>query len=299
MKILIIGSKGFIGSHCVKYFSNKHDVWECDVILDYNRRNYIYIEPNESDFNEIFIKHKFDVCINCSGAANVPFSLEKPYNDFQLNTVNVFKILDGIRKFNPECKFINLSSAAVYGNPKQLPINEKDELAPVSPYGIHKEMAEIICEEFHRFWNIKTACIRIFSAYGPGLKKQLLWDLSQKIKENEIIELFGTGNETRDFIYIEDLICLIECIIERSSFEGEIINAANGIQTKVSEIASLMKNSLGSNKSITFKGTNRKGDPLNWEGDITKSKNLGYAQKTSIEDGINSYVAWLNENDLV
>lgn len=299
MKILIIGAKGFIGNHCVEYFSKKHEVWECDVILDYNRENYLYIEPNESDFNEIFLKQKFDVCINCSGAANVPFSLEKPFNDFQLNTVNVFKILDGIRKFNPECKFINLSSAAVYGNPKQLPITEEGEPAPVSPYGIHKEMSEMICEEFHRFWNIKTACIRIFSAYGPGLKKQLLWDLSQKIKSYEFIELFGTGNETRDFIYIDDLVGLIECVIENCNFSGDIINAANGTQIKVSEIATLMKEAMGSNKQIMCKGTNRKGDPLNWEGDIKKVKDLGYIQKTYIAEGIKSYVTWLKENDLV
>lgn len=299
MKILIIGSKGFIGNHCVKFFSEKHEVWECDVILEYNKRQYLYIEPNESDFNEIFIKHKFDVCINCSGAANVPFSLEKPYNDFQLNTVNVFKILDGIRKFNNTCKFINLSSAAVYGNPKHLPVSETDPVSPVSPYGIHKVMSEMICEEFHRFWNIQTVCIRIFSAYGPGLKKQLLWDLSQKIRNCEIIELFGTGNETRDFIFIDDLVRLINCVIERGDFSGEIINAANGNQIKISEIAFKMSETLCNKKSIDFKGSNRKGDPLNWEADISKANNLGYIPTTSIDNGIKTYVIWLKENDLV
>lgn len=298
MKILIIGSKGFIGSHCVKYFAKSNEVWECDVVLDYNRDNYIYIEPNECDFNEIFIKHKFDVCINCSGAANVPFSLEKPFNDFQLNTVNVFKILDGIRKFNPECKFISLSSAAVYGNPTRLPIEEHDSLAPVSPYGIHKQMSEMICEEFHRFWNIRTTCIRIFSAYGPGLKKQLLWDLSQKIKNNDKVELFGTGKETRDFIHIDDLVNLIDCVIRSDSFSGDIINAANGVEIPVSKIAYEMKKAFGSDKDIFFKGTNRKGDPLNWRADIQKSQQIGYNQSTSIEEGIKSYVSWLKDNDL-
>lgn len=299
MKILIIGSKGFIGSHCVNHFSKIHEVWECDVILEYGQQNYLYIDPNESDFNEIFINQKFDICVNCSGAANVPFSLEKPFNDFQLNTVNVFKILDSIRKHNPECRFINLSSAAVYGNPKHLPIKETEEPAPVSPYGIHKVMSEMICEEFHRFWNIKTACIRIFSAYGPGLKKQLLWDLSQKIKNNDTIELFGTGNETRDFIYIKDLIKLIESVITNSSFSAEIINAANGNQIKISEIAYEMNQVLGSEKEIVFKGTNRKGDPLNWEADIDKAKELGYSQTTTIETGIKAYATWLKEYGLV
>lgn len=76
MKILIIGSKGFIGSHCVNYFSKTQDVWECDVVMDYDKPKYFFVEAIDSNFQELFEKQQFDVCINCSGAANVPFSLE-------------------------------------------------------------------------------------------------------------------------------------------------------------------------------------------------------------------------------
>ena len=79
-------------------------------------------------------------------------------------------------------------------------------------------MAEMICEEFHRFWGVSTCCIRIFSAYGPRLKKQILWDIANKAIKNDIVELFGTGHETRDFIYVSDLIHLIDivdCHIQR------------------------------------------------------------------------------------
>lgn len=299
MKILIIGSKGFIGSHCVDYFSQKYEVWECDVIIDYDKPRYIFIESVDSDFQDIFLNHKFDVCINCSGAANVPFSLEKPYNDFQLNTLNVFKVLDAIRRFNPECRYVNMSSAAVYGNPELLPITESMPCRPVSPYGIHKKVAEIICEEFYRFWGIHTCCIRIFSAYGPRLRKQLLWDIAQKAIHNDAVELFGTGHETRDFIYITDLVRLIDCVITKAPFEADIINAANGKQIETSKIARLMLESLGCGKEPNFKGTNRKGDPLNWEADIAKAGELGYRQEVEIEEGINNYVKWLRENALV
>lgn len=299
MKILIIGSKGFIGSHCVDYFSKNHEVWECDVIIDYDKPRYIFIESVDSDFQDIFLNHKFDVCINCSGAANVPFSLEKPYNDFQLNTLNVFKILDAIRRFNPECRYVNMSSAAVYGNPELLPITEAMPCRPVSPYGIHKKVAETISEEFHRFWGLHTCCIRIFSAYGPRLRKQLLWDIAQKAKNNDIVELFGTGHETRDFIYVSDLVRLIDSVITKAPFEADIINAANGKQIETSKIARLMLESLGCDKELKFKGTNRKGDPLKWEADITKASALGYSQEVEIEHGINDYVKWLKENALV
>lgn len=206
MKIIIIGSRGFIGNACVEYFRRDNEVWECDVVMDYDRPRYLFIEAVDSDFQEIFRDGEFDVCINCSGAANVPFSLEKPLHDFQLNTLNVFKILDAIRRYNPECKFLNLSSAAVYGNPVSLPVTESQAVAPVSPYGMHKAMAENICEEFYRFWGVSTCSVRIFSAYGPGLKKQLLWDISCKLLNDGPLHLFGTGEETRDFIYISDLV---------------------------------------------------------------------------------------------
>jgi dTDP-glucose 4,6-dehydratase/UDP-glucose 4-epimerase len=140
MIILVIGSKGFIGSHCVDYFSRENEVWGCDVVLDYNTPRYISIDSVDSDFLEIFQNHKFDVCINCSGAANVPFSLEKPFNDFKLNALNVFKLLEAIRLHAPACRFITMSSAAVYGNPESLPITESQECKPVSPYGYHKVM---------------------------------------------------------------------------------------------------------------------------------------------------------------
>lgn len=299
MKILIIGSKGFIGTHCANRLNKNHEVWECDIISDKSNPRYLYIDPNNSDFDDIFKDSDFDICINCSGAANVPFSLERPFNDFQLNTINVFKILDAIRRFTPDCKYISLSSAAVYGNPASLPINEAQPSAPVSPYGIHKVMAEMICEEFHRFWNIGTVCIRIFSAYGPGLKKQLFWDLSQKIKNDDTIELFGTGDETRDFIYIEDLVNLIECVISNAVFNAEIINAANGSQVKIATIASLMTKEFNTDKCIKFLGANRAGDPLYWEADISTAKKLGYNQQFSLEKGIHNYRLWLEESGLV
>ena len=100
MKIIIIGSKGFIGSHCVDYFKPNNDVWECDVVADYNTRNYIWIDAVDSDFNEIFQNHQFDICINCSGAANVPFSLQKPYNDFKDNELRVINLLEAVRLDN-------------------------------------------------------------------------------------------------------------------------------------------------------------------------------------------------------
>ena len=299
MKILVIGSKGFIGSHCVDYFSRGNDVLGCDVIIDYNTPNYFFIESIDSNFYDIFIKQKFDVCINCSGAASVPFSMDKPLNDFNLNTLNVCKILDGIRKYNSKCKYINLSSAAVYGNPERIPIKEVDKISPVSPYGYHKMMAENICREYSKFWGIKTCCLRIFSAYGPRLHKQLFWDMYKKFNSQDEIDLWGTGRESRDFIYVTDIVRIIELAISNSLFNGEAINVANGEQIAISEVADAFMQVLDSKKQITFNGTVRPGDPLNWEANVDIIMSWGYKREVSLLDGIKKYVSWIKEQKLL
>ena len=295
MNILVIGSKGFIGSHCVDFFSLNHEVWGCDVVLDYNTPRYISIDSVDSDFLEIFQSHQFDVCINCSGAANVPFSLEKPFNDFKLNALNVFKLLEAIRLHAPECKFITMSSAAIYGNPEVLPIVENQKRMPVSPYGFHKVMAEMICEEYSRFWSVKTCCLRIFSAYGPRLKKQLFWDLYHKIKDQDEPTLWGTGRESRDFIYISDIVRIIDLAILHSQFDGEVVNVANGKQITIAEVADSVRMVMGTTKSVKFNGAERKGDPINWEADISIIKGWGYTPQVELESGIKSYVKWVKE----
>lgn len=293
MRILVVGSRGFIGSHCVDYFSKDHEVWGCDVIMDYNDPQYIWIGSVDGELLGIFRNHKFDVCINCSGAANVPFSLSNPYNDFTLNTLNVFKLLEAIRIHNPNCKFITMSSAAVYGNPERLPIKTSEALNPVSPYGYHKVFAEQVCEEYSRFWGLKTCCVRIFSAYGPRLKKQLFWDMYKKFKNNDVIELWGTGKESRDFIYISDLIRAIELVIMHSEFNGERINLANGQQITIAQVADTFVQVLQTDKPVQFNGAERIGDPINWEADITELKKWGYQPTVSLEEGIRQYVSWV------
>ncbi len=295
MNILIIGSKGFIGSHCVSYFSKHHNVYECDVVVDYNNPQYIQVDATNADYVDLFQEHQFDICINCSGAASVPDSIEHPQRDFMLNTVNVFKQLDAIRKHNSGCKYINLSSAAVYGNPEFLPISETHPLKPISPYGVHKKMAEFICESFYQNYGLQTCSLRIFSAYGEGLKKQLFWDLHKKVKTKNDVSLYGSGNESRDFIHISDLVKVIELVIENCPFKSDCINVGNGIELTIKEVAGIFYEIYKPNVSIHFEGQTRIGDPVNWVADISKMQELGYVYKVDLKTGLTRYVQWLIE----
>ena len=295
MKLLIIGSNGFIGSNAVKYFTLKGiEVIECDVVLR-SHQNYYTIHNPTVDFDNIFKEHTFDVCINASGLANVQLSFQQPLLDYELNVSNVFNILTALQKHNPTCKFINFSSAAVYGNPQNLPINESAFLSPLSPYGKHKKYSEEICKEFNQFFNIPTCSLRVFSAYGPGLAKQLFWDLYQKQKVSDVINLFGTGKESRDFIYIIDLLDAVNCVINKARFEGEAINFGNGEEEYIESVAKYFLSHFGQNKKLLFTGEQKIGDPHNWKADIRLLKSMGYTKSTNIKEGINKYVLWLKE----
>ncbi|NNE14183.1 MAG: NAD-dependent epimerase/dehydratase family protein [Saprospiraceae bacterium] len=296
MKILIIGSKGFIGAHCVSYFSKAHAVWQCDVVSDYVSDNYFIVDATNADYANVFQSQNYDLCINCSGAASVPDSIKNPHRDFTLNVVNVHKQLDAIRQYNPNCKYINFSSAAVYGNPTELPIKEAAETHPISPYGHHKKLAEAVCETFYKAYNISTCSLRIFSAYGPGLQKQLFWDLNKKAAGHTSVSLFGTGDETRDFIYISDLLEAINTVVNTSSFRSDVINVASGKESAIKDVVATFYGLLSKEVSYNFRGEEREGDPSHWQADISKLQQFGFQPKVSIEDGLKHYVAWLNAN---
>lgn len=295
-KVLIIGSKGFIGNHLMNHLKRQElEVYGADVAVDYISKNYFLIDASNSNFNEIFEKNKFDFCINCSGAASVPDSLMHPLRDFSLNTINVFKLLDAIKSYQPVCKFINLSSAAVYGNPKDLPINEKQATTPVSPYGLHKLMSEQICNEYYSFFDIPTCSLRIFSAYGEGLQKQLFWDLFQKSKSSKEITLWGTGKESRDFIYIKDLVNAIYVVLLNANFDGQIINVGNGEEVFIEECVYIFYSFFDREIHHKFSGEGRKGDPNNWVADISILKGLGYKQEYNIREGLSNYYKWVQQ----
>ena len=292
MRILIIGSQGFIGQYLISELSKHNECFGADIVNTVNLQNYYFLDKNNPNYFELFSKNEFDVCINASGSANVGYSIKEPLIDCELNFYNVEKMLLAISRTQKSCTYILLSSAAVYGNPKQLPIKEDSKLNSVSPYGFHKSCAEEACIMYSNIYGLKTFVLRLFSVYGIGQKKLLLWDLVNKFVKNDVVQLFGTGKESRDFINVLDVVNIIEILINQSNLKSCILNVANGEQVEIQTVAEIVKKSLGLEKDILFTGETREGDPLNWEADITKLKNLGYTKQISIGQGIEEYVNW-------
>lgn len=296
MKVLIIGSEGFIGSHLVDFYLLKgYEVIGVDL-LDQSRLPISYYQLNHQHdtLSDVLKQYSFDYCINAAGNGDVNLSVSNPEQDFKSNTFFTFQILEGLRLYNPNCKFLYISSAAVYGNPEKLPVSETDSVKPISPYGWHKLLSENICKEYFELYNIQSAIVRPFSVYGPGLKKQIFWDIFNKSSnQNETLELWGGGKEARDFIYINDLVVAIDLILSQSNLKADVFNIASGEMTLIHDVANLLLKNLGINKSVVFNGLVHKGNPIQWKADISKLNNLGFVPNMNIENGVFNLAAWL------
>ena len=296
--LVITGVAGFIGSHVAHRFSQEG--WSVigvdkapaknDLLIDLSSFHCLQLpDPSFS----VLLKNKApQICIHCAGTASVGQSIADVTSDFYANTVLTFEVLNALRLNAPHCRFIFMSSAAVYGNPTSLPVQETQLPAPISPYGFHKWQCEQLCEEFFKVYNLPMAIVRIFSAYGPGLRRQVIWDICEKAIKQKSITLQGTGKESRDFVHVLDIAKALVAVATSSPMKGEIYNVGSGRETKIAELANIITKSLGPHYSFQFDGVIPSGTPLNWQADISKLRTIGFVPSISLEEGIKSVVDW-------
>ncbi|MCL2051997.1 MAG: NAD-dependent epimerase/dehydratase family protein [Lachnospiraceae bacterium] len=300
-KILITGISGFIGSNLAgKFLSLDHEIigWDISPV---NIDNVKYTYLNMLDYQAVFMslgKSKPDIIIHCAGSADVNSSILNPHHDLALNVGITHNLLFAVHSLRmTDVRIVFLSSAGVYGNPNELPINEKEILKPLSPYALHKMMSEEICLYFRQNYSIDIKIARLFSAYGRGLKKQIFWDMYTKAQATRKLNMFGTGSESRDYIHIKDIteaVCLISFFAAEHDY---LFNIANGEEISILKAAECFAHHMQlANTDISFSGEVREGDPLNWCADITKISALGYKKSISFDKGISDYIKWLNEN---
>jgi UDP-glucose 4-epimerase len=296
-KALIIGAGGFLGQAIAREMTCHG--W-ATYGVDSLWRNHNYSEwfcncrtltlPDQS-FREFLNDAAPQAIIHCAGRSSVPGSFENPHADFKSHVVLTEWLLNLIEALTTKSQLIYLSSAAVYGQPKKLPILESDEVRPLSPYGYHKRMAELLCEQAGNLRGIHTTILRIFSAYGPGLNRQVIWEACRQAIDTDRIHLFGTGLESRDFIHSKDIAKSVRFLCE-SDHPGGVYNIGAGKETTIQHIAEVI-GSLSGVKNIKFKGTHRKGDPNNWCADISKITSLGFLPDIGIEIGIEEVFAFM------
>ncbi|MBN2143601.1 MAG: NAD-dependent epimerase/dehydratase family protein [Candidatus Aureabacteria bacterium] len=303
IKILITGAGGFLGSHISQYLTDRSYKVAINgrfspkyfkTIHDHNWWKSYGMTLPDKRFIHMIKEIQPHFLVHCAGSASVQHSMKEPYRDFLANVKMCAFILENLRIYAPECHFIFLSSAAVYGNPLSLPVNENTLCKPVSPYGYHKMLCENLIEEYSSIYGLRTTILRIFSAYGERLKKQVIYDLFKKISDPATfrIEVLGTGNETRDFIHALDIAKAIEIIILNQSCG--IFNLGSGQEIEIHALVEKIKNILQSSLPVHYSNVVRQGDPLNWRADMNKIMSIGFTPSIPFDEGLKKYCTWLN-----
>lgn len=292
-KLLVTGINGFIGNAAKRFFDGRYDIYGIDAVGNDDGKTCI-MDMRSEKLTGLLAKIKPDIVIHAAGGSSVSLSVENPQKDFDSSVAVFYALLEGMRKANKESIIVFLSSAAVYGNPKKIPISENAGLTPISPYGLHKKMCEEMAAYYRSIYGMDIRILRIFSVYGQGLKKQIMWDMFQKYVRTGRIELFGTGREARDFIHIDDLMQILGIIINADAGdEAFVLNVANGKAVTIREISNIFSELLCGENKVLFNNKERSGDPDVWEADISRISGLGYRKKILLEQGIKDYIEWV------
>jgi len=296
-KVLITGAYGFIGRHTAKYFSEQgwfvsgigHGAWGQAEWKQWGLSDWRTADVNLK--NLITYGGEPDVIIHCAGSGSVTFSISHPVQDFQRTVQTTMDVLEFARLYSPASKIVIPSSAAVYGVVDQLPINEDTPQHPVSPYGFHKRIAEELALSYALFFGIQTAIIRFFSVYGPGLRKQLLWDACNKMLQGEAI-FFGTGDEDRDWVHVSDAARLLYLSSNHASDSCPIVNGASGEGVSVRRMLETIKSAMGVDVLIQFTGDPKGGDPAHYVANVDRIKQWGFSPEMDWREGVADYVRW-------
>ena len=285
--IVVLGAGGFLGRYICREFSlHGHRVVAVGHTSPAKDEAARFVRGDllEMDLEAVFSEEKPRWVVNAAGTSSVSKSFEDPYKDWQ-QTVNLqARVLDGLKKYIPNnIYYVFLSSAAVYGEPQHLPISEDAPCCPISPYGMHKWQAELLQEGYGRFFGLKGAVLRIFSAYGEGLNRQVVYELKERIRQSEKqLVVYGTGAETRDFIHAIDVARAVYHISNKEA--SGIFNVASGHSTSIADLAKQLVMKIKPELSISFSGKGKTGDPVKWEADISRLCATGFCISHSVMD---------------
>jgi len=297
-KVLVTGGYGFLGRNVALKFKSAgwhvtgigHGRWDKVEYSQYGFDAWLDAEISLSGL--LSLDAAPDVVAHCAGNGSVGYSLSNPYQDFSKTVVSTLEVLEYMRLGNPGALLIYPSSAGVYGAKEDAPISEDAVLNPISPYGVHKKTAEEICLSYSSSYGLRIAIVRYFSLYGPGLTKQLLWDAAVKFSNsNEEALFWGTGEETRDWLNVQDAaeLCLS---LAAASNRVTVVNGACGDRVTVAETLHILRDAMGLPVKIKFNGKIREGDPRFYHADVSRVRALGWRPAVPLKAGIRQYIRW-------
>lgn len=321
MKILVVGGAGYIGSHMVRMLlDDKFDTMVFDN-LSTGHNEFVPQEAtfvkgdlrDESDIQNVFKKYTVDAVMHFAASSIVPESVSNPMKYYENNVVACANLLKAMLE-NNVTQFIFSSTAAVYGEPKIIPIKETDETCPANPYGRSKLMIENMLKDVSRAHDFSYVSLRYFNAAGAHPSGQIgemhnpethLIPNILKVAKGEKNELtiFGAdyptpdGTCVRDFIHVQDL-CnahLLALNALKKKLKSSICNLGNGNGFSVKEVIAMAEKITGEKIRVQI-GTRRIGDPAKLVASSTKAQNdLGWRPKLDLHEIIKSAWAWEKE----
>ena len=305
----ITGAMGFVGRHLARALNQQgykvcgighgtwseieRTAWGVDYWLngEVSKRNLDIVQADMGNP---------DVVFHLAGGSSVGPSLTAPEEDFRRSVLSAAELLEWARLAARSANLVLASSAAVYGAGHVHAIAESDFLSPYSPYGFHKRIAEELFESYGKNFGLNVSTVRLFSLYGPELKKQLLWDVCRRLMNDpSILLLGGTGEEVRDWFHISDAVALLQLVAKQACHEGFIINGGAGVSVTVRQIAEQLCAEWGMTTQVKFSGKSRLGDPRYLVADVTQLASLGFMSKMSWEAGLADYVAWFKRDNVL
>ena len=312
MRSLVTGVAGFIGSHLAeRLIKEGHKVVGVDCFTDYyarsikeenikgllNEPHFTFFEVNllEANLRELLIG--VDYIFHQAAQAGVRSSWGVEFEVYTSHNVVATQRLLEVCKGVGIKRFIYASSSSVYGDSEELPLREQSPLKPVSPYGVTKLAGEYLCYSYFKNFRIPVISLRYFTVYGPRQRPDMAFHKFIKaILHGENIEIYGDGEQTRDFTFISDAI-EGNILAMRSDAVGEVFNIGGGSRVSVNEVLDSMQKIAGKSARIVYRDV-QKGDVRHTLADTSKTKKyLGYVPRVDLITGLTKEWKWLGGSE--
>jgi UDP-glucose 4-epimerase len=303
IKVVITGGAGFIGSHVAEFWANRGaEVYIIDNLSTGFLKNVTdsecvhFFKGSITNYKLVVeIVEGADYIFNFAAMVSVPESILKPAECVENNVIGILNILEAAKKAGVK-KVVHSSSAAVYGDNPASPKYTNMRPEPRSPYGITKLDGEYYCSMYNENFGLKTISLRYFNVFGPrqNPKSQYAAVIPIFISNalaNKTLEIFGEGKQTRDFIYVNDVVCANITAVENEEACG-VFNVANGVSISVLELANLIIKETGSKSRIIF-SSERSGDIKNSLASIEETKEkLGFIPGYKLIEGLRETISY-------
>jgi UDP-glucose 4-epimerase len=298
--VLVTGAKGFIGRHVSRCIASRgitvfglgHGTWDEAEQRQWGVSRWLGADIGLDALRSLADGARIRAVIHCGGSSAVSRSYSAPREDFQRSVESTVDVLEFARScVGGTPRVVLASSAAVYGDQGDVDLLETSIRSPISPYGFHKLLAEQLCDSYARFFAVPVSMVRLFSVYGEGLRKQLLWDACQKFRAG-IPSFFGTGNELRDWIHVEDAAALLAAAACAEQSTLEVYNGGGHRATTLSVLTTLVSCAYPGMHPV-FTGQTHTGNPHRLTSDSSHAnRQLGWSASVPLADGLERYAEW-------